>query len=80
MLDRSVARWIRFDAAAIFIVALWAMAATHSSWLAFLIVFLAPDLSMLGYLFGPRVGARTYNPAHGVRSDRERPQLQTLQR
>lgn len=25
---------------------------------------LAPDLSMLGYLAGPRVGARTYNLAH----------------
>jgi hypothetical protein len=33
-------------------------------WWWFLILFLAPDLSMLGYLFGPKVGAWTYNLAH----------------
>lgn len=64
MLERSVARWIRTDAAAMFIVALWAVAATHSSWMWFLILFLAPDLSMVGYVFGPRVGAVTYNSCH----------------
>jgi len=30
----------------------------------FAALFLAPDLSMLGYLFGIRVGARTYNLVH----------------
>jgi hypothetical protein len=34
------------------------------SWTAFAILFLAPDLSFLGYLAGPRVGAATYNVAH----------------
>jgi hypothetical protein len=34
------------------------------SWSTFLLLFLAPDLSMLGYLFGPRVGAATYNTLH----------------
>lgn len=32
-------------------------------WL-FFVLALAPDLSMLGYLAGPRVGAATYNTAH----------------
>lgn len=32
-------------------------------WL-FLLLALAPDLSMLGYLAGPRVGAATYNVVH----------------
>lgn len=32
-------------------------------WL-FLLLALAPDLSMLGYLAGPRVGSATYNAAH----------------
>jgi hypothetical protein len=36
----------------------------HCSWLMFAALFLAPDLFMLGYLFGNRVGARTYNLAH----------------
>ncbi|MCC6189752.1 MAG: DUF4260 domain-containing protein [Anaerolineales bacterium] len=33
-------------------------------WWWFWLLFLAPDLSMIGYLFGPRVGAWTYNLAH----------------
>lgn len=33
-------------------------------WLLLLVLFLAPDLSMIGYLGGPRVGALTYDVAH----------------
>jgi hypothetical protein len=34
------------------------------AWWWFLVLFLAPDISMLGYLFGPRIGAWTYNAVH----------------
>jgi len=34
------------------------------SWLLFAALLLAPDLAMLGYLAGPRVGAAVYNAAH----------------
>jgi hypothetical protein len=34
------------------------------AWVWFLLLFLAPDLSMLGYLAGPRAGAFTYNLVH----------------
>jgi len=34
------------------------------SWLLFAVLVLVPDLSMLGFLAGPRVGAVTYNAAH----------------
>jgi hypothetical protein len=34
------------------------------SWTAFVVLFLVPDLSFLGYLAGPRVGAIAYNVAH----------------
>ena len=34
------------------------------SWLLFAVLILAPDLSMLGYLAGPRVGAVAYNTVH----------------
>ncbi|MEZ4735048.1 MAG: DUF4260 domain-containing protein [Caldilineaceae bacterium] len=34
------------------------------AWWWFLLLFLAPDLSMIGYLFGPKIGAWTYNLAH----------------
>src|ERR671917_1310053 len=33
-------------------------------WLMFGVLLLAPDLSMLGYLAGPRVGAAIYNAFH----------------
>ena len=34
------------------------------SWIWFAVFFLAPDLSMFGYLKGPRFGALAYNAAH----------------
>lgn len=34
------------------------------SWLAYLLLLLAPDLSMLGYVAGPRGGALVYDLAH----------------
>ncbi len=34
------------------------------SWWIYAALFLAPDLSFLGYLFGPRFGAMLYNAAH----------------
>ena len=34
------------------------------SWGWYALLFLAPDLSMIGYLANPRVGARTYNLIH----------------
>ena len=33
-------------------------------WLVFVLLLLAPDLSALGYLAGPRVGAAVYNAFH----------------
>lgn len=34
------------------------------SWWLFALLFLVPDVSMIGYLAGPRVGAAAYNAAH----------------
>ena len=34
------------------------------SWIVFVVLLLAPDLGMLGYLAGPRVGAATYDLLH----------------
>jgi Domain of unknown function (DUF4260) len=36
----------------------------HFSWLLFAILFLTPDLFMLGYLLNVRIGAALYNFAH----------------
>lgn len=39
-------------------------ARTHASWWLFATLWLAPDLSMLGYLASPCMGARIYNAYH----------------
>ena len=36
----------------------------HFSWLVFGLLFLTPDLFMLGYLFNVRMGAAMYNVGH----------------
>ena len=36
----------------------------HASWGLFAVLFLVPDLSMLGYLANPRAGAAIYNAVH----------------
>ncbi len=33
-------------------------------WWSALLIFFAPDLSFLGYLFGPRIGSLCYNAVH----------------
>ena len=39
-------------------------ARTGASWWLFAALWLLPDLSMLGYLHGPKLGARIYNAIH----------------
>jgi hypothetical protein len=55
---------LRTEEAALLIATLYAYQHLHDSWLLFAILFLAPDLFMLGYLLNVRAGARTYNLAH----------------
>ena len=57
-------RWIRADAISVLAAALWAVTVTHGSWAWFFGLFLIPDLSMSGYLFGSRASAVTYNTGH----------------
>jgi hypothetical protein len=51
--------WVSAAAAAIVFYAM-----SGVSWWLFALLILAPDLSMLGYLAGPRVGAVAYNALH----------------
>ena len=60
----SVRRWLRFEGAAVAAASLVFYRHEHASWVLFAILFLAPDLAMLGYLAGSRVGAASYNLAH----------------
>jgi Domain of unknown function (DUF4260) len=60
----STAMIIRLEYAAATIFSLLAYIYLQGPWWLFAVLFLVPDLSMLGYLAGPRVGASTYNFVH----------------
>lgn len=55
---------LRLEGAAVFLAGLLAWSHEGGSWLHFALLFLVPDLSMLGYLHGPRLGAALYNTGH----------------
>ena len=55
---------LRLEGAALLVIAVVLYARTGTSWWLFTALVLAPDLSFVGYLAGPRVGAAAYNAAH----------------
>ena len=55
---------LRLEGAAVFTASLFAYQWSHGGWFQFTLLFLLPDLAMLGYLAGVRVGAITYNAVH----------------
>lgn len=55
---------LQAEGAAVLALSLWAYAAMGGHWGLFAALFLAPDLFMLGYLRGPRIGSSVYNPGH----------------
>jgi Domain of unknown function (DUF4260) len=64
-MDLTFARtWLRLEGLAVLVAALACFENSSLSWGVFALLFLVPDLSMLGYLAGPRVGAWSYNLVH----------------
>ncbi|RUT95111.1 DUF4260 family protein [Mesorhizobium sp. USDA-HM6] len=61
---RPVDLTIRLEWIAVAVAAIIFYKMTGVSWWLFALLILAPDLSMLGYLAGPRVGAIAYNALH----------------
>lgn len=55
---------LRMEHAALALAALIAYQLSGGNWWLFALLILAPDLSMLGYLGGPRFGAWCYNAVH----------------
>jgi hypothetical protein len=55
---------LRAEGFALLVVAAFAYGWTGGNWLAFALLLLAPDLGMLGYARGTRLGAATYNLVH----------------
>jgi hypothetical protein len=67
MITQGAMRWtLRAEGLVYFLLALAAYHVLHGSWLMFLILFLAPDLSFAAYLAGPRIGAIVYNVMHST--------------
>ncbi len=55
---------LKIENGAIAAAALALYAVNDYSWIVFVLLFLLPDLAMLGYLLGNRVGALVYNAVH----------------
>jgi hypothetical protein len=60
----SVAVGLRLEGAAVAAAATTLYFHEGYSWVAYVVLALAPDLAMVGYLAGPRVGAIAYDLAH----------------
>jgi hypothetical protein len=55
---------LHLEGAAVLAVSVSAYHWSHGSWLLFVLLFLVPDLSMLGYVVNVRLGSLTYNTVH----------------
>ncbi|UUZ81797.1 DUF4260 domain-containing protein [Paenibacillus sp. P26] len=55
---------IKLENLAVFIICIVVFYRFDFSWLLFILLIFAPDISMFGYLKGTVVGARTYNLFH----------------
>ncbi len=56
--------YLRLESAAVFSACVAALVYLGCPWWLAAVLFLTPDLAMLGYLINPRVGAISYNLAH----------------
>ena len=62
----GVAPLLRLEGLAVFVAAVFAYSWLGGSRPLFALLLLAPDLAMLGYRFGPAVGAAAYNAVHAT--------------
>lgn len=59
-------RWLRAEAVALLVGSLVAFSTTRQAWWLVPLTLLAPDLLMVGYLGGTRLGAHLYNTSHST--------------
>jgi hypothetical protein len=57
---------LRLEGFALFVGMMLLYPQLGDSWWIFALLFLAPDLSFIAYLAGPRIGALVYNAAHST--------------
>ncbi len=60
----STRTWLRLEGAAAFAAGLAVFVSAGGPWLLAIPLLLVPDISAIGYLGGPRLGAFTYNLVH----------------
>ena len=60
----STTIYLRLEGLALGLLCVWLYYSLHQPWWIFALLFLVPDVSMLGYLGGPRLGAAIYNIVH----------------
>jgi hypothetical protein len=58
--------WLRMEGLAVFAAGFVGFLALGLPWYGFVLLLLVPDLSAIGYLRGPRIGAIVYNVAHDL--------------
>jgi hypothetical protein len=56
--------WLRLEGLAVAVLSAVLYARIGASWWLFAVLWLVPDLSMMGYRAGPRWGAHCYNSVH----------------
>ena len=56
--------WLRLEGLAIAVLSAVLYARCEASWWLFAALWIVPDLSMIGYWAGPRLGANCYNTVH----------------
>ena len=55
---------LKWEELALFVLSTYALYGMHVQWWVYLLLFLGPDISMLGYAVGNRAGAISYNLFH----------------
>lgn len=66
MAHDSVRWWLRLEGLALLVASTVWYARQGQGWTLFAVLLLVPDISMIGYLAGPRVGAILYNVVHSL--------------
>ncbi len=55
---------LHLEGATVLVVSLFLYHSLHASWLQFALLFLLPDISMIGYAVNAHIGAMSYNAVH----------------
>lgn len=63
-MSKNINRILKLEEAGQFLLSLYLFSSLDYGWWVFPACLLLPDLSMIGYLLGPKAGARLYNLFH----------------